>query len=754
MIFQHVYEQPEAPANFVDDLPQPVLQIIDRLMQKVPSARYQTATELVKDIQAVRAGSNPTHYSPKQSDLAIEFSVESMADWETELADATGNTVIPRVDQGMTTQAIGLLNEHAPEAIKKLQNTYFQVKGGLAVYTTRRNELAELVETSRATEKEIADQIEEINTFANEAADAAEKNSGDDRESWLGKEREHRSAAEQLNAALVEQELQTKEARQRLDRVDRTLAELTSRHAMLMARLNAVQAQKPDRAKVIEPSKRSLWIWVGLAASIVALLYGGWLWVQGLEGNVEIAEDPSHSTIDRETTPTTIAPIDREPTKPKIKLVDTVGADTPGALVSPDDGLVDFNPVVKLEFDAVGEGWSRDGYAISLDNPTPEKRLAIPVFAKDYDLDFHYQSNGGGIKIVLPIASEGRAILETGFNEGNGVRLTCGADPESGEQKYGFDDPDFLLDPNANHVVWVWVHERGDGINITVTVNKIKIYGKRGIPANLVAGSELDRHERGQVLLVSGVGDSDLTLGRLGVRTRGKDTRLVRKLTQPTQSKLSEPNQGLYFDGDRGRIVNVRRFDYNGSHPLTIEAWVIPESKTFSHVFAMCARGNVGMIKLRVNKEQKWEFSVYNHHSKKQVRIVADEAVEWGKRIHLAGVYKPGKIQFFVNGISVGKEEGFDGPRPSGGFMRLGSDIYGGGENHFFKGVIDEFRVDNTELYNENFIPEPNLVPKETSMFCFNFNEGLGKFAVDTSGNGIHANIKSGVWTQQKSDEE
>ena len=277
MIFQHAYEQPTPLVEATPEVPSSVVSIVDRLLLKNPDDRYQSAESLATDLKAVRAGGEPkfedatTNVADTRIILAPEIDF-SRAD---HIATATH---IPMIDQGWRTRLLAKFNQHAPSALKDLQNTQQQVDGGIAVYTDRRNKLAALAEEARSVEKQLAEQAAEQEAAAAAARLRASKaSSSSDRREAERQEQLHREAADMLAAQLVEQEVQSEQINLRLARVDTTLEKLRSQRQLLIARLEAAQANvavasidehgRHDRPKV---QKLALPIAIAAAALIVA----------------------------------------------------------------------------------------------------------------------------------------------------------------------------------------------------------------------------------------------------------------------------------------------------------------------------------------------------------------------------------------------------------------------------------------------------------------------------------------------------
>jgi len=59
IIYQHIHQQPRAPREIDPQIPEPYQAVVLKSLQKKPENRYQTAQELVSDLEAIAAGRMP-----------------------------------------------------------------------------------------------------------------------------------------------------------------------------------------------------------------------------------------------------------------------------------------------------------------------------------------------------------------------------------------------------------------------------------------------------------------------------------------------------------------------------------------------------------------------------------------------------------------------------------------------------------------------------------------------------------------------
>ena len=62
----------------------------------------------------------------------------------------------------------------------------------------------------------------------------------------------------------------------------------------------------------------------------------------------------------------------------------------------------------------------------------------------------------------------------------------------------------------------------------------------------------------------------------------------------------------------------------------------------------------------------------------------------------------------------------------------------------FFDGAIDEVRISNVPRYAGTFTPDREFAPDARTVGLWNFDEGGGNVAYDSSGNGRHFTLHGG----------
>jgi formylglycine-generating enzyme required for sulfatase activity len=251
MMFQHAYEEPFPLAEAAPELPQPIVDIIERMMAKDPDARNASCTAVRADVRAfcegralssrapAVAGPVPKSRAPAQASKVprpVLARPPRLEPWDDEqfMASLEGGT-----RQGpwhrLREFAVTLFRRHAPEIVKNLQSTTQQVESALADYERRRNRLAQLRDEARSLANELSKQVR-----TQEAAlEKKEKESLP--EESLAEEQEQLEALRQQRD---EQAQSLEGIEQQFIRADGTLARLRSQNSSLKARLRAAQASQ------------------------------------------------------------------------------------------------------------------------------------------------------------------------------------------------------------------------------------------------------------------------------------------------------------------------------------------------------------------------------------------------------------------------------------------------------------------------------------------------------------------------------
>ncbi len=278
----------------------------------------------------------------------------------------------------------------------------------------------------------------------------------------------------------------------------------------------------------------------------------------------------------------------------------------------------------------------------------------------------------------------------------------------------------------------------------------------------------IDKHNNWQIDLQDGQwnvrlkkGDDRFTVDRqtVTVHRRGKELVTVTLRDQPDATSAEDeqvrpaPPAGqsfaLQFIGDRLGMrlrrddhVTIPSLTYDTSHPLTIEAFVEPES---SGTAIECVEGEANVVASlrRAGGSSSGYYWTGTHVSDRGSATVSSQeqlgvdARPGVRRSHVALVWDGQELRIYVNG-KFGGRSACKPPllAPKGRFV-IGTNL---------QGQIDEVRISKTPRYDGDFEPADRFAADEQTLAVYHFEEGQGERLIDSSGNNHHGNIVGAVW--------
>jgi serine/threonine protein kinase len=201
----------------------------------------------------------------------------------------------------------------------------------------------------------------------------------------------------------------------------------------------------------------------------------------------------------------------------------------------------------------------------------------------------------------------------------------------------------------------------------------------------------------------------------------------------------------LSFDGVDDYVATP--IVYDGSHPITIEAWVAPANPYGNG--AIISNATDSGIYLHQSYDERaaarnWLVRVGNNG-----RWIAGSAATGEfrhRRTHLAVVWDQSTLQLYLDGElqANGAETLGTIPAIRRPFLigtRYPKDVDSGSSNFWFHGEIDEIRISDTARYSANFAPQHRFESDEHTLGLYHFDETAGGTAVDSSGRENHAEV-------------
>jgi serine/threonine protein kinase/WD40 repeat protein len=228
-----------------------------------------------------------------------------------------------------------------------------------------------------------------------------------------------------------------------------------------------------------------------------------------------------------------------------------------------------------------------------------------------------------------------------------------------------------------------------------------------------------------------------------------------------------EPSQvrayALQFDGQDDHVTLPITWD--GSHPLTVEMWATPArgpAEGNSSFIAAC----VGPLVIKNwGPTRRWQGMAWEGVD--DGFLVAAEDLQRDSlthRAHLAVVWDGEDLRFYLDGKAcpdrrVPGQHYQQLPKSEQQKLRdifaraalqkslLGA-FYDGDSRirGFFAGTIDEVRISNSDRYTEDFTPAESFEGDHQTLALYHFDEGAGDVLRDASGNGHDGTIAGASW--------
>ena len=200
------------------------------------------------------------------------------------------------------------------------------------------------------------------------------------------------------------------------------------------------------------------------------------------------------------------------------------------------------------------------------------------------------------------------------------------------------------------------------------------------------------------------------------------------------------PAHALEFDG-RTQYVTIPSIRYDGSHPITLEAFVTPDNLG-GVVLGDTQQSGIG---LQV-RQQKYNIHTWNGTGYDTAGL--DIPPPRFLRVHLAGTFDGKTLQMFVNGRLIDTRQVTGRFTGSALPMTIGASPSRNerGIDVAFDGLIDQVRISKTVRYQADFAVPAVFDVDAATLALFRFDEGQGETLTDSSGNNIQGQLRGARW--------
>lgn len=210
----------------------------------------------------------------------------------------------------------------------------------------------------------------------------------------------------------------------------------------------------------------------------------------------------------------------------------------------------------------------------------------------------------------------------------------------------------------------------------------------------------------------------------------------------------------LSFPGTTSAGVAVPyNSNMNATSALTICSWIFPKFKNDSQYRRILDKGTSDTVyeltSMNSSTLSKGRMRIWISSSEKSA--VTDNILIPGQWSFLVGRYDGAKVNIFVNGVKQSDETSTTGNiDTSTADLYIGASVGAGSTNEMWKGELDDVRLyvnralTDTEILNLY----AGIEPTTTGLAgWWQFNEGSGSSATDSSGNGNTGTITSATYS-------
>jgi uncharacterized protein (TIGR03067 family) len=208
----------------------------------------------------------------------------------------------------------------------------------------------------------------------------------------------------------------------------------------------------------------------------------------------------------------------------------------------------------------------------------------------------------------------------------------------------------------------------------------------------------------------------------------------------------------LDFNGSNAYVATPVRYD--GSYPLTIEAWTnCRAEKGSNYVIGDSEGGGVGLLVRNGRYEMNFRPTTKSSRPFGAIDATATDRATLNRPCHLAGTLDENEVRLYVDGVLKASSKAAPikasllplaiGANPNG---RQPPPRHVSGGSELFNGWIREVRISKTIRYSSNFTPAERFETDANTVALYHCDEGTGTVLADSSGNNHTATIVNAQW--------
>lgn len=204
------------------------------------------------------------------------------------------------------------------------------------------------------------------------------------------------------------------------------------------------------------------------------------------------------------------------------------------------------------------------------------------------------------------------------------------------------------------------------------------------------------------------------------------------------------------FDGVDDHVVTP--IVYDGSHPITIEAWLSPADPFGNGAIVSNATDSGILLHQSYDERTKTRnWSAKIGHGGRWIAEVNHASRFSHRRTHVATVWNQSTLEIYVDGqrqatgiVPLNEMPSIERPFVIG--TKYLQAATAGSSNAWFHGEIDEVHISATARYKDHFTPQDRFQPDRHTLGLYHFEETSGTTARDSSGRGSDAEIVGATW--------